>query len=115
MMYIYIVNYKDMRRINENDMSRIIKKVLREESTLGVGPDVEINACFDAVGIPMPYQCQPSGYVTDEYGDDMLAVMSPGCIAKITTMMATNPMIMTKIGTLLACIGSLPFIKRYKK
>lgn len=113
MMYIYIVNYKDMRRINENDMSRIIKKVLREESTLGVGPD--IRACFDAVGIPMPYQCQPSGSVTDEYGDDMLAVMSPGCIARITTMMATNPMIMTKIGTLLACIGSLPFIKRYKK
>ena len=82
-----------MRRINENDMSRIIKKVLREsEKSDGVG------ACFKVARIPAPEACQ-----------NMLGYIDPRCLAKLTTLMVTNPTAMniTKIGTLCVCIGAL--------
>ena len=52
--YIYIVNYKDMRRINENDMSRIIKKVLRESPS----QTDSFGDCFKKAGIPTPNSCK---------------------------------------------------------
>ena len=99
-----------MRRINENDMSRIIKKVLREsESESNKKSDGGVEACFKVARLPMDGRCEPHGYQYD--GDEELAVISPGCIAILTTMMVTNPMNYTKIGTLLTCLGSLTVSK----
>jgi hypothetical protein len=93
-VYIYIVNYKDMRRINENDMSRIIKKVLREENNEENNGGVEV--CFKVAGIPVHPLCKNFRNSGSLY--------QFGCIeAMAQTIMISNAF---KIGNLIACLGA---------
>ena len=91
--YIYIVNYKDMRRINENDMSRIIKKVLRESPS----QTDSFGDCFKKAGIPTPNSCKTMM-------KDINLWMTPSCVKDIGMYML-NPYNLSKIGTLYACLG----------
>ena len=97
-VYIYIVNYKDMRRINENDMSRIIKKVLREESNEKI--DLGVDTCFRAAGMPVNTFCKNF--------QNLGPLVKMVCIEALgTKIMLSNAV---KIGTLIACLGGLAAI-----
>lgn len=91
--YIYIVNYKDMRRINENDMSRIIKKVLRESPS----QTDSFGDCFKKAGIPTPKSCKTMM-------KDINLWMTPSCVKDIGMYML-NPYNLSKLGILYACLG----------
>jgi len=93
-VYIYIINYIDMRRINENDMSRIIKKVLREESNEENNGGVE--ACFKAAGIPVHEFCK--NFMNLGPLDKLV------CIQAMTATIGLSNAV--KIGTLIACLGA---------
>jgi len=97
-VYIYIINYIDMRttRLNERDLARIVRRVLREENEMfdekmGDGP---FDKCFKSVGIPIPPACQAAD------GEDM-------CRAAISKMMTPENLMKMggKLGELLTCIG----------
>jgi len=108
-VYIYIVNYIDMRIINENDMSRIIKKVLHESEKSDGG----VELCFKVARIPMPPQCKPQPYFSD---NDMVSVINPLCVDNLIFRMVTNPTStnITTIGKLCTCLGALN-ISRFQK
>jgi hypothetical protein len=92
-VYIYIVNYIDMRRINENDISRIIKKVLRESPS----QTDSFGDCFKKAGIPTPKSCKTTM-------KDINLWMTPTCVKDIGVYML-NPYNLSKIGKLYACLG----------
>ena len=100
MVYIYIVNYKDMRttRLNERDLTRIVRRVLREQDEMfdeemGDGP---FDECFESVGIPIPPVCQAAD------SQDI-------CRAAISKMMTPENLMKMggKLGELLTCIGNI--------
>ena len=101
-VYIYIVNYKDMRRINENDMSRIIKKVLREESNEKI--DLGVGACFKAAGMPVDSFCK--NFQNLGPLDKMV------CIEHVMAKIGISNAV--KIGTLIACLGGLAAVETRK-
>jgi hypothetical protein len=96
MVYIYIVNYKDMRtiRLNERDLARIVRRVLREENEvfdeeMGDGP---FDECFKSAGITIPSACKAAD------AQEM-------CLAAISRMI--TPKNLVKIGELLTCVGNV--------
>ena len=96
MVYIYIVNYKDMRtiRLNERDLARIVRRVIREEDEMfdeemGDGP---FDECFESVGMTVPPICRA-------------ADSQKMCLAAITKMI--TPENLMKMGELLTCIGNV--------
>ena len=91
-----------MRRINENDMSRIIKKVLREESNEKI--DLGVGECFRAAGMPVDSFCK--NFQNLGPLDKMVCI--DHVMAKI---MISNAV---KIGTLIACLGGLAAVETRK-
>jgi hypothetical protein len=96
MMYIYIVNYKDMRtiRLNERDLARIVRRVIREEDDMfdeemGDGP---FDKCFESVGMGAPPSCNA-------------ADNQKRCMEDIKKMM--TPENLMKMGELLTCIANV--------
>ena len=96
MVYIYIVNYIDMRttRLNERDLARIVRRVIREQDEMfdeemGDGPFEE---CFESIGMSVPSICQA-------------ADSQKMCLAAITKMI--TPENLMKMGELLTCIGNV--------
>ena len=86
-----------MRRINENDMSRIIKKVLREESNEATGTSDGVGTCFRAAGIPVDSFCKN---FTKMGPLDKLV-----CIERLTANIVLSNAV--QMGTLIACLGGL--------
>ena len=101
MVYIYIVNYIDMRttRINERDLARIVRRVIREQDEMfdeemGDGPFEE---CFESIGMSVPSICQA-------------ADSQKMCLAAITKMITPENLMKMggKLGELLTCINKGP-------
>lgn len=82
-----------MRRINENDMSRIIKKVLSESPS----QTDSFGDCFNKAGIPTPKSC-------NTMMKDINIWMTPTCVKDIGMYML-NPYNLGKLGTLYTCLG----------
>jgi len=81
-------------RLNERDLARIVRRVLREEDEMfdeemGGGP---FDKCFESVGMPVPTVCQAAD------SQNM-------CLAAISKMM--TPENLMKMGELLTCVGSV--------
>ena len=95
MVYIYIVNYKDMRtiRLNERDLARIVRRVLREENEvfdeeMGDGP---FDECFKSAGITIPPVCKA-------------ADSKNMCLTAISKMITSENIM--KMAELLKCIAN---------
>jgi len=99
MVYIYIVNYKDMRtiRLNERDLARIVRRVLREEDEMfdeemGGGP---FDECFESVGMTTPMSCNTA----DNYKrclEDIKKMITPENLTKIADLFICMELIYAK-------------------
>ena len=96
MVYIYIVNYKDMRtiRLNERDLARIVRRVIREEDNMfdeemGDGP---FDECFESVGMTAPMSCNA-------------ADNQKRCMEDIKKMITPDNLM--KVGELFKCIANV--------
>ena len=88
-------------RLNENDLARIVRRVLREEDEMGGGALPPNNDCFKNTTIRIPQSCKvrtTGGMIGTGF------TIGKQCLSDIGAMMNMNNL--TEVSKLLMCLST---------
>jgi hypothetical protein len=103
MSYIYIVNYKDMRttRLNERDLTRIVRRVLREEEAMGGGTPKK--DCFSNTTISIPSSCKVKPK-SDSIAGNGISI-GKNCVSDLGSMITMQNL--REVTKVLSCVSKI--------
>ena len=88
-------------RLNERDLARIVRRVLREEDEMGGGALPSKNDCFSNTTIRIPSSCKIE---TNSIGIGTGFTIGKQCLSDIGAMMNMNNL--TEVSKLLMCLST---------
>ena len=93
-------------RLNENDLARIVRRVLREEDEMGGGALPPNNDCFKNTTIRIPQSCKvgtTGGMITTNHYFGTGFTIGKQCLSDLGAMMTMNNL--TEVTKVLGCLA----------